>query len=134
MLISFVYQNLLFYAWNGRETNFVFPGNFDVVWGLFQSAGNSEHCYASNFLDIRIVASIASLETVKFAAKILSTHSELCNLILKLGCWLEKSIDAFICYEVKIFIKKPPQTHVSQGTLERDNSYIKAWFSSEAFG
>ena len=25
----------LFYAWNGRETDFVFPVNIDVVWGLF---------------------------------------------------------------------------------------------------
>ena len=35
MLIVFAYQKLTFYAWNGRETDFVVSENFDVVWGLY---------------------------------------------------------------------------------------------------
>ena len=31
----FAYQKLTFYAWNGRETDFVVSENFDVVWGLY---------------------------------------------------------------------------------------------------
>ena len=34
----------LFYAWNNRETDLVFPGNFDVVWGLsIYVLGNEQH-------------------------------------------------------------------------------------------
>ena len=43
---SFLYTQIcLFYACNGRETDFIFPGNFAVVWGLFIRLQDINHSF-----------------------------------------------------------------------------------------